>query len=127
MAAFRSPARALEAALDMIARVRRQGERHGLAFALRVGVHEGPCLVVRANGRLDFYGTTVNTAARLQGQARGGRVVVAAQAMEHPDVERLVAERGLTVEHFRAELKGLRDVRALLSLAAPEGSVSMSV
>jgi adenylate cyclase len=120
MATFTSPAHALAAALEMVARVQSEARAHELdGFSIKIGLHEGPCLVVRANNRIDFFGTTVNIAARLQGQARANRVVIAAELMEHPDVEALVSGRGLRVEQFRAELKGVREVQALLAIDSP--------
>jgi adenylate cyclase len=43
---------------------------------LKLGVHAGPCYVVTANGILDYFGQTVNVAARLQGEAKSGEIVV---------------------------------------------------
>jgi class 3 adenylate cyclase len=117
MATFARPSSALQAGLEMIARVEALAHQHGLDhLQLKVGLHEGPCLAVRANERLDFFGSTVNVAARLQGQARPGQLVIAASLSEHPEVRRLMSEKGLRVEHFRAELKGVRQQRALLAL-----------
>jgi len=113
MATFRTPADALAAALDMQAAVARGAHPE---VGIKVGVHEGACLVVRANERLDFFGSTVNLAARLQAQARPGRVVVLARLLDRPEVGRLVAARGLTVERFSAPLKGLRDAPPLAAL-----------
>src|SRR3546814_9306199 len=45
-------------------------------LTIKLGVHEGPCIAVTLNGRLDYFGTTVNMAARLQGESRGGDVVL---------------------------------------------------
>lgn len=36
---------------------------------LKIGLHTGPCLMVTLNERLDYFGTTVNVAARVQGKA----------------------------------------------------------
>ena len=34
---------------------------------LKIGIHEGPCLAVTLNNRQDYFGQTVNMAARVQG------------------------------------------------------------
>ena len=65
MAVFVDPRDAVEAAL-----------RFGAAVAplqLRVGMHRGPCIAVRANDRLDYFGATVNLASRVGHAARPGR------------------------------------------------------
>ena len=36
---------------------------------LKIGIHEGPCLAVTLNDRQDYFGQTVNMAARVQGLA----------------------------------------------------------
>jgi len=53
---------------------RRSPERHQLV--LKAGLHTGSCLAVNANERLDYFGTTVNLAARLAGHSRGGELTV---------------------------------------------------
>jgi class 3 adenylate cyclase len=67
---------------------------HGMR--LKIGLHEGPALAVRANHRLDFFGTTVNLAARLQEEAEADQIVLAAALLEHPRVASLVREVGTT-------------------------------
>ena len=40
---------------------------------IKIGIHEGPCLAVTLNDRLDYFGQTVNIAARVQGLAARAR------------------------------------------------------
>ena len=47
-------------------------------IVLKLGLHEGPCIAVTLNDRLDYFGQTVNLTARLQGESEGGDVVVSA-------------------------------------------------
>ena len=83
MATFTSPVDAVGAAIRMIERCR---ERHGeLGLGAKLGVAAGPCLAVRANDRIDFFGTTVNMAARLQAKAEGGQIVVTEELCAHPE------------------------------------------
>ena len=70
MASFGDPANAVKAALAMQARI----ADHELV--LKLGVHVGPSVVVNLNDRLDYFGSTVNMAARLQGQSQGGDIVL---------------------------------------------------
>ncbi|MFT3714244.1 MAG: adenylate/guanylate cyclase domain-containing protein [Archangium sp.] len=72
-------ARAAFACLSAFDEFRRKTP-HAEATALKLGVHGGPCYVVTANGTLDFFGQTVNVAARLQGLAESGEVVIQAEA-----------------------------------------------
>ena len=79
---------------------------HRLSTHLKVGVFGGPCYVVTANGILDYFGQTVNIAARLQGEARSGELVV-----EEELADRAIALKALpeafVVERYDARLKGV--------------------
>ena len=58
---------------------------------LKLGVHAGPSVVVNLNDRLDYFGSTVNMAARLQGQSEGGDIVLSRAVAEDPAVKPLLA------------------------------------
>lgn len=110
MASFAAPADAVAAALEM---VRRHDERFAEdELGLKVGVHAGPCLAVQANGQLDYFGTTVNMAARLQGKAGAGELVMTRGAAEDPPVADLIG--GCDREVFTAPLKGIDPVPELV-------------
>ncbi len=70
MAVFTESTDALQAALQMHHQLAALGQTP--ALFLKSSVHAGPCLAVNANGRLDYFGTTVNLAARLVESCRGG-------------------------------------------------------
>jgi class 3 adenylate cyclase len=72
MAAFKEPQQALRAALSAQKELRRLPE----PLQLKAGVHYGPCIAVTLNDRLDYFGTTVNLAARLVGLSNGEDVIV---------------------------------------------------
>ncbi|GAC1355799.1 MAG: hypothetical protein NVSMB31_16360 [Vulcanimicrobiaceae bacterium] len=65
MAVFRDSGKCLEAALRLPAAVGTV-ECNGGKLQLRVGFHSGPCIAMSANERLDYFGTTVNLASRLE-------------------------------------------------------------
>jgi len=99
MAVFADPARALRAALEIqrdIAALRREPD--GPALVVKLGLHEGPCIAVTLNGRLDYFGSTVNLAARLQGQSRGGDVVISETMAADPGVVPLLDSLDATTE-----------------------------
>ncbi|MGE0786273.1 MAG: adenylate/guanylate cyclase domain-containing protein [Sandaracinaceae bacterium] len=112
MAAFTSDAEAVAAARAMI-------ERHDAAhpddgLGVKIGVYGGPCLAVRANDRLDYFGTTVNLAARLQAQAKASEIVVSRAAADDPSVAKLL-ER-FPRREFDAALKGIESEQALVGV-----------
>ena len=94
----------------------RQQTDHAAVTQIKLGMFTGPCYVVTANGTLDFFGQTVNVAARLQSIAASGDVVVEAEAFERlpADLRSKVAVSGA----FDATVKGvtnpIRVIRARL-------------
>jgi len=77
MAVFTSPETALHAANDLHREVDRYVREHGHheGVQLKVGLHAGACIAVTLNERLDYFGTTVNLAARVQGMSEGGDIM----------------------------------------------------
>lgn len=115
MASFASTLDAVSAALEM---ARGTHSAHGeYGIALKVGVHTGPCLAVRANDRVDFFGTTVNLAARLQAKARAGEIVLLTASLEAPEVAAALA--GFERRDFVAPLKGITEEQNLVGFAIP--------
>ena len=51
---------------------------------MRVGFHVGPCIAMRANDRIDYFGTTVNLAARLESLAHAGEITLAQESQNGP-------------------------------------------
>ncbi len=73
-----------------------------------MGVFAGACYVVTANGILDYFGQTVNIAARLQGASGPGEIVIDGAFADLAESAGWLS--GFTIrEHFEARLKGLPD------------------
>jgi class 3 adenylate cyclase len=123
MAVFTRPVAALRAVMRAQAALAHPPE--GLPpLRLKAGVHTGPCVAVTLNDRLDYFGTTVNIAARLEGLTTAGTSVVASAAvMNDQEVAAWRAAGGAWAEPFAATLKGYEDERFQLWALAPlEGS-----
>ena len=79
---------------------------------LNVGLHVGPALAVHTDAAgLDWFGRTVNLAARAQGAARDGALVFTDPVLDDPGVRGTLDALGLVPEPFEAELKGFGTVR----------------
>jgi class 3 adenylate cyclase len=110
MAVFRRPVAALQALLGAQLSLARPPE--GVRpLQLKVGVHTGPCIAVTLNDRLDYFGSTVNAAARLVGLSRGDDVVISEPVRADPEVAEYLAAQRLELEPLEAELKGFDDAR----------------
>ena len=110
MAVFRRPANALRAMLE--AQERLANPPDGMVpLTLKAGMHTGPCIAVTLNDRLDYFGSTVNLAARLEGQSTGGDVVISSAVYSDPEVRDLLKEcpAGLCASQFTIPLKGFDD------------------
>jgi len=107
MAVFRRPAAALRAILraQKTLAAPPDGSR---PLMLKVGIHTGPCIAVTLNDRLDYFGGTVNLAARLEGLSTGGDVVVSPSVYADPEVLELLEQSAgsLAAEPFEMMIKG---------------------
>jgi class 3 adenylate cyclase len=112
---FSRPAEALAAAIEAVRGVAALTSGEQRPLRLRVGLHTGPCIVVALNGRLDFFGTTVNTASRIEAQSSGEDVVLSEAMMLNLDVRRLAESTG-PIETFTVNLRGLSDEQTLYRL-----------
>jgi class 3 adenylate cyclase len=77
----------------------------GQPLALKVGIHYGPCIAVDQNGVLDYFGSTVNLAARLVGISSGDDIVVSDAVLADPEVAALAP----AAEPVDGTLKGFED------------------
>ena len=85
MAVFVSPHQALRAALSVQEKISGFNHAHEeTAVSINMGLHCGRCIVVNLNDRLDYFGSTVNLAARLQGQSREGDIVLSEEIANDP-------------------------------------------
>jgi class 3 adenylate cyclase len=117
MAAFVSPAQAVAAAIAIqrqVAAFNRAGQGKGPAIVIKLGVHGGPTIAVTLNDRLDYFGSTVNMAARLQGESRGGEIVLSPEVAE--DISVVPALAGLGITRDQATLTGFEQPTAFYRL-----------
>ena len=105
MATFATPDRALAAALRM------RDSVHSLKndLLIKIGIHEGPCLAVTLNDRLDYFGQTVNIAARVQSLASSRAIFATKPVVENPQVAKMLAAAHLDTIEQQAALRGVAD------------------
>ncbi|MDT7690590.1 MAG: hypothetical protein QOE46_3349 [Acidobacteriota bacterium] len=107
MAAFPRPAPALRAIMRAQAMLAAPPE--GVRpFTLKAGIHTGPCIAVTLNERLDYFGSNVNLAARLEPLSTGEDCVITSDVRRDPEVAELLEDpaSGLKAEPSEAQLKG---------------------
>lgn len=112
MGVFRDSASALNAVLT--AQHHLSAPPEGTApLTLKAGMHTGPCIAVTLNDRLDYFGSTVNLAARLEGLSTGDDVVISHTVYDDPDVQDLInsPEANIQAVPFENLLKGFEEER----------------
>ncbi|MBT9547536.1 MAG: adenylate/guanylate cyclase domain-containing protein [Candidatus Sericytochromatia bacterium] len=106
MATFTSPLDGARAAQEMLAAVASLPEsEHKLG--LKIGLHEGPVLAVNADERLDYFGQTVNLAARVQGLAEAGEIWLTETVYQDLQGNCPLHQAGFDSEAQSARLKGV--------------------
>ena len=113
MAVFRSAADALSAMLEAQKKLAEPPEGT-MPLTLKAGLHTGPCIAVTLNDRLDYFGSTVNMAARLEGLSTGSDVIISGAVYDDPRVRKLIESQSLSVVEFDMALKGFEDERFAL-------------
>jgi class 3 adenylate cyclase len=93
MAAFSDPKNAIAAAHDIhLGFPGASGA--GSSVRLRISIHTGPCIAVNLNSGIDYFGGTVNTAAKLQRCAGAGEAALSEAVQRAPGVAEALREYG---------------------------------
>lgn len=112
MAAFRKPVSAVRA----IWNVQRELTARGIPpLTIKVGVHHGPCIVVNLNDRLDYFGSTVNIAARLPHFSAGGELILSGEIRNDPEVLEFLEKHAApnSVSRFQGEIRGIDSAKEM--------------
>ena len=110
MATFIKPEHALAAGLKMRAAMDTLNMERGKEdLIIKVGIHEGPCLAVMLNDRQDYFGQTVNIAARVQGLSVSHAMHVTGPVIESPAVADLLQKASIAPIQKEAALRGIAD------------------
>ena len=121
MAVFPRPEAAVQAALAIQQKIGAFNCQHHIdpPLVIKLGVHHGPVIAINANNRLDYFGRTVNIAARVQGESVGGDVVLTADLLHHMAVQQVL--KGFpSPRPFTTVLKGITGPVTLYRLTLPD-------
>jgi class 3 adenylate cyclase len=110
MATFIRPEHALAAGLRMRAAMKAlNAERGKEDLVVKIGIHEGPCLAVMLNERQDYFGQTVNIAARVQSLSTSQEIHITAPVIDSPAVATILEKAALRPIQKEAALRGIAD------------------
>lgn len=103
MAAFVHPLDALKAAVQMQRYF--NGKNPETTLRLRVTLHAGSCLAVNLNSAIDYFGNTVNLAAKIQAVAGAGQVGFTEKVHQDAGIAPFLKAEGLALEKVDFETK----------------------
>ncbi|MEA2922428.1 MAG: hypothetical protein QOF07_2391 [Bradyrhizobium sp.] len=110
MATFIRPEHAIVAGLRMRAAMEAlNAERGRDDLVVKIGIHEGPCLAVTLNERQDYFGQTVNIAARVQGLSTSQAIHITGPIIDVPAVAAILDKEAITPIQKQAALRGIAD------------------
>ena len=112
MATFPTPDRAVAAAL----RMRDAIQKLNAELLIKIGIHEGPCLAVMLNERQDYFGQTVNIAARVQSLAVSRSIFASRQVVGNAEASKLLQARGITPMQRDYLLRGVANELAVYEI-----------
>jgi class 3 adenylate cyclase len=127
MAAFLAPADAVRAAIamrDEIASFNRSQPNRELI--LKIGIHKGAAIAVTLNDRLDYFGQTVNIAARVQNLADSDEIYISQDVREAAGVDDALS--GFAVDPHTTKLRGVNhDIRVFRIAPGSQGDPEANV
>jgi class 3 adenylate cyclase len=110
MATFIRPEHAIVAGLKMRAAMDALNAQRGTDdLVVKIGIHEGPCLAVMLNERQDYFGQTVNIAARVQSLSTSQEIHVTGPVIDAPEVAALLKRESINPIQKKAALRGIAD------------------
>jgi class 3 adenylate cyclase len=116
MAAFPDNSKALQCAVTIQQNfLNKQEELSGLQ--VKIGIHRGSVIAVNSNNHLDYFGRTVNMAARVQGKSLAGEVLLSEVIYQEREITDLIAANQWKVTPVVAQLKGIKPDPVLYSIS----------
>ena len=117
MATFIRPEHAVVAGLRIRAAMDRLNVERGKEdLIVKIGIHEGPCLAVMLNDRQDYFGQTVNIAARVQSLSTAQEMHVTGPVIDAPGVAMILEKEAITPIQKQAALRGIADKMVVYEL-----------
>ena len=110
MATFVRPEHGLAAGLRIRAAMEALNTERGTRdLVVKIGIHEGSCLAVMLNERQDYFGQTVNIAARVQGLSTSQAIHITGPVIDAPAVAEVLERASIKPIQKQAALRGIAD------------------
>jgi class 3 adenylate cyclase len=112
----------LKAALGIQSKVADFNQESGYSpgLSLKLGLHIGPCIMYGSEGKIDYFGTTVNLAARVQNLSEGDDIVLSSEIANEESVQRFLTQLKIAPLWFETKVKGLSSEKKMCRLVLPK-------
>jgi class 3 adenylate cyclase len=107
MAAFESPTNALIASVEMLREIKAFNAMISQELNLKIGIHRGHSIAVTLNEHIDYFGQTVNIAARVQALADANEIYITSEVYKASNVKDVIQARHVLSE--QVSVKGISE------------------
>lgn len=117
MAIFTDNQAAFQASLEILQAFAQHNQQSSPdeQITIKLGLHKGSCILLNLNEKLDYFGNTINLAARIQGTSQGNDVVISEELFKEVQAQ-IVQYPSLSIIPFVVELKGIQKQNTLYRL-----------
>ena len=113
MGVFLNEEEGLNASLEMQKNLIKFYENKDPQVEIRIGLFTGPCLLVNLNDRLDYFGQSVNKAARIESNAEPNEVVITYDIFER---NRKILNENTNISFSQKQYKGFSNKENLVHI-----------
>jgi class 3 adenylate cyclase len=129
MAVFCEPDQALRAYLRA-QKIISEDERFSDDFQLRAGIHHGSCVAVNLNSRIDYFGSTVNIAARFVDYASESELIISQKVFSNYNLQEMLEEydHEERIEDMNIRLKGFeKEMFSIKSIQISDSPLRLAI
>ncbi|MDQ3845978.1 MAG: adenylate/guanylate cyclase domain-containing protein, partial [Bacteroidota bacterium] len=116
MASFCTALEGMQAALEMFQAIDEFNRGRTEQIILKIGLHTGHTIAVTLNDRLDYFGQTVNIAARIQQLADANEIYISQDVYAHNGVPDLL--KSCNISSLQANVKGVSGMLQLYKITS---------
>lgn len=121
MASFITNEQAVQSVIKFLEGLNQYNQQHSdnEHVYLKIGIHRGASILVNLNGALDYFGSTINKAARIQGLSQCGEITLSEDIYMDDAAINLFREAGMQDFHCqKVNLKGIEGEQTIYKVAA---------
>jgi hypothetical protein len=85
---------------------------------LKIGLHKGPAILVNLNDSLDYFGSTINKAARIQMNANANELCFSEEIFFDKSIRKFLKEKSIkNIYRIKRNLKGIQEEQTLFKIS----------